>query len=186
MLEGRVSDDFEKARNISAEIGTSKFVKEVERRSITVEDTRSDSNFQGFICDLCGRVYTDNASYLDHLNSKAHLASLGLSLEVKKSTVEEVRDRLTFHIEKRLRQLEGFDELHNLKTYNFDREVEKLQHEEELRKEKYFFMRSCFIFFRNKLTRQEKKQKKLNYQIDEEDIEGNEEMRKVLGFTSFK
>ena len=43
----------------------------------------------------------DSASYLDHLNSRMHQAAIGLSMNVKKSTKEEVTSRLRMpHTEK--------------------------------------------------------------------------------------
>ncbi|WOO80507.1 Zinc finger matrin-type protein 2 [Vanrija pseudolonga] len=48
----------------------------------------------GFYCELCNRTLKDSLSYLDHLNSRFHLAKLGQSTHVARSTVAQVRERI--------------------------------------------------------------------------------------------
>jgi U4/U6.U5 tri-snRNP component SNU23 len=48
----------------------------------------------GFYCDACDLTYKDNVQYIEHLNSKQHLINTGQSGEVKRATLQEVRDRI--------------------------------------------------------------------------------------------
>lgn len=64
---------------------------------------------------------------------------MGMGLDVKKSTVEEVKARIDYHIERKHRQLEGTGESETkaLEEYNFDEQVEKLREEEEKIRQRY-------------------------------------------------
>ncbi|KAK4939087.1 hypothetical protein LTR10_020573 [Elasticomyces elasticus] len=48
----------------------------------------------GFYCEACDLTYKDNVQYIEHLNSKQHLVNTGQSGEVKRATLQDVRDRL--------------------------------------------------------------------------------------------
>ncbi|KAI4200344.1 MAG: hypothetical protein LQ350_003992 [Teloschistes chrysophthalmus] len=48
----------------------------------------------GFYCPDCDLTFKDNLQFVDHLNSKQHLSNTGQTGEVKRATVEEVRERL--------------------------------------------------------------------------------------------
>lgn len=48
----------------------------------------------GFYCEFCDLTYKDNVQYIEHLNSKQHLINTGQSGEVKRATLQDVRDRL--------------------------------------------------------------------------------------------
>ena len=50
----------------------------------------------GFYCADCDLTFKDNLQFVDHLNSRQHLIAVGQSGEVKKASVEEVRDRLAW------------------------------------------------------------------------------------------
>ncbi|KAI9749779.1 MAG: hypothetical protein M1815_002274 [Lichina confinis] len=67
----------------------------------------------GFYCEDCDLTFKDNLQWVDHLNSKQHLVSLaarrgsadagdGLG-EVKRATLEDVRERLRYLKDKKLR-----------------------------------------------------------------------------------
>lgn len=55
----------------------------------------------GFYCSDCDLTFKDNLQLVDHLNSKQHLANIGESGEVRKATLEEVRERLEYLKRKR-------------------------------------------------------------------------------------
>jgi len=44
-------------------------------------------------------AFKDSLSYLDHLNSSQHYRQLGISGQVERATVEEVKERLAWLIE---------------------------------------------------------------------------------------
>lgn len=56
----------------------------------------------------------DNIQYVEHLNSKQHLVATGQSGEVRRATVEEVRERLRYL--KRKRDEDKFQEVTDLDT----------------------------------------------------------------------
>lgn len=48
----------------------------------------------GYFCSVCDCVLRDSQSYLDHINGKYHNRALGMSMNVERSTTEQVRSRL--------------------------------------------------------------------------------------------
>jgi U4/U6.U5 tri-snRNP component SNU23 len=48
----------------------------------------------GFYCEACDLTYKDNVQYIEHLNSKQHLVNTGQSGEVKRATLQDVKDRI--------------------------------------------------------------------------------------------
>ena len=48
----------------------------------------------GFYCEICDLTYKDNHQWVEHMNSKQHLINSGESGEVKRATLQEVRDRI--------------------------------------------------------------------------------------------
>ena len=64
----------------------------------------------GFYCEDCDLTFKDNVQYIEHLNSKQHLVNTGQSGEVKRATLQDVRDRLEM-LKARKRQQEEEDKL---------------------------------------------------------------------------
>eukprot|EP00889_Picochlorum_renovo_P005336 jgi/Picre1/32366/NNA_007712.t1 len=76
-----------------------------------VQSLTSPSTQQGgYHCDICDCTFQDSLAYLDHLNGKYHNRALGMSMEVKRSTADEVRKRLENAKCKKLGQHMGKDE----------------------------------------------------------------------------
>lgn len=48
----------------------------------------------GFYCGDCDLTYKDNVQFVEHLNSRQHLLATGQSGEVRRASVQEVRERL--------------------------------------------------------------------------------------------
>jgi U4/U6.U5 tri-snRNP component SNU23 len=55
----------------------------------------------GFYCADCDLTFKDNLQFVDHLNSRQHLVAVGQSGEVRKATLEEVKERLAWLKRKR-------------------------------------------------------------------------------------
>ncbi|GAM89820.1 hypothetical protein ANO11243_078590 [Dothideomycetidae sp. 11243] len=55
----------------------------------------------GFYCDACDLTFKDNLQFVEHLNSKQHLVATGQTGEVRRATVQDVRDRLEYLKRKR-------------------------------------------------------------------------------------
>ena len=55
----------------------------------------------GFYCEACDLTFRDSPSWIEHLNSKQHLSNTGQSMEVRRATLEEVRERLRYLNRKR-------------------------------------------------------------------------------------
>ncbi|KAF1911155.1 hypothetical protein BDU57DRAFT_462184 [Ampelomyces quisqualis] len=68
----------------------------------------------GAYCQACDLTFKDNIQYVEHLNSKQHLVATGQSGEVRRATVEEVRERLRYL--KRKRDEDKFQEVTDLDT----------------------------------------------------------------------
>ena len=47
----------------------------------------------GFYCEACDLTYKDNLQFVEHLNSRGHLSATGESGEVRRATLDEVRER---------------------------------------------------------------------------------------------
>lgn len=94
------------------------------------------SELGGFYCDLCDKTYNDDISFIQHVNSSMHQAKLGLSMNVKKSTVAAVKSRLKLHVAKRVE--ETTKGLEKEEEYSFKERVAQRQVEEaeRLRKNK--------------------------------------------------
>ncbi|KAJ9640939.1 U4/U6.U5 snRNP associated protein [Coniosporium tulheliwenetii] len=55
----------------------------------------------GFYCEACDLTFKDNLQFVEHLNSRQHLVAVGQTGEVRRATVEEVRQTLRYLKRKR-------------------------------------------------------------------------------------
>lgn len=91
----------------------------------------------GFYCEFCDLTYKDNVQYIEHLNSKQHLINTGQSGEVKRATLQDVRDRIEML---KARKREAEDEERRAAEVNVGErikvaeEVEAKEREEKRRK----------------------------------------------------
>lgn len=87
----------------------------------------------GFYCDACDLTFKDNLQFVEHLNSKQHLVNTGESGEVRRATLEEVKER--FEWLKRKREDEKAREVVDLGTrIEVAKEQEEKEREEKRRK----------------------------------------------------
>ncbi|EIM20346.1 hypothetical protein WALSEDRAFT_20701 [Wallemia mellicola CBS 633.66] len=66
--------------------------KNTNKTVVVAQGTRQ--NQPGFYCEACSRTYKDSASYLDHINSRAHLRKLGQTVDTERSTLQQVQARI--------------------------------------------------------------------------------------------
>ncbi|KAI9737547.1 MAG: hypothetical protein M1834_009702 [Cirrosporium novae-zelandiae] len=88
----------------------------------------------GFYCADCDLTFKDNLQFVDHLNSRQHLVATGQTGDVRRATLEDVRERLRWLKAKREeeeREKEGVDLQERLK-----RRIEDEEREREERREK--------------------------------------------------
>lgn len=64
-------------------------VKKKVEDSISIKISRSP-----FYCQLCNKEYRDNHSYIEHLNSEQHIHASGMMMRAKKSTLDDVLEKL--------------------------------------------------------------------------------------------
>ncbi|CZT20781.1 related to C2H2 finger domain protein [Ramularia collo-cygni] len=87
----------------------------------------------GFYCDACDLTYKDNLQYVEHLNSKQHLIATGETGEVKRATLDDVKER--FEYLKRKRDEEKARDAVDLTTrIEVAKEQEEREREEKRRK----------------------------------------------------
>ncbi|KAH8730918.1 hypothetical protein GQ44DRAFT_424355 [Phaeosphaeriaceae sp. PMI808] len=91
----------------------------------------------GAYCQACDLTFKDNIQYVEHLNSKQHLVATGQSGEVKRASLEDVRDRLRYLRRKRDEAI--FQEVTDLDTrlaMNRDRLEQEAEERRRKRNEK--------------------------------------------------
>ena len=87
----------------------------------------------GFYCECCDLTYKDNLQFVEHLNSKAHLVASGETGEVRRATLQDVKDR--FEYLKRKREESKAKEVVDLGArIEVAIEVEEREREEKRRK----------------------------------------------------
>ncbi|PXF47820.1 Zinc finger matrin-type protein 2 [Gracilariopsis chorda] len=58
----------------------------------------------GFYCKLCDTTMKDSNRYLQHVNSRFHQKALGMSMRVRRSTAQEIRNAFDEEVRKRAAQ----------------------------------------------------------------------------------
>ncbi|KAL8835171.1 MAG: hypothetical protein Q9205_000729 [Flavoplaca limonia] len=89
----------------------------------------------GFYCQDCDLTFKDNLQFVDHLNSKQHLSATGQSGEVKRATVEEVRERLEWLVQKKREEAEAVEKVVDLEE-RLEKRGEELEREREEKRRK--------------------------------------------------
>lgn len=89
----------------------------------------------GFYCAECDLTFKDNLQFLEHLNSRQHLVAIGQTGEVRRATLEEVRERLEWLAGKRREEKEGVEDVVDLqKRLEVRKELDEREREEKRRK----------------------------------------------------
>ncbi|CAN8077213.1 unnamed protein product [Agarophyton chilense] len=73
---------------------------DLESKVGTVEVVASVQK-SGFYCKLCDTAMKDSNRYLQHVNSRFHQKALGMSMRVRRSTVEDIKKAFDEEVRKR-------------------------------------------------------------------------------------
>ncbi|KAL1704906.1 hypothetical protein EV121DRAFT_204718 [Schizophyllum commune] len=119
----------------------------------------------GFYCETCQRNYKDSTGYLDHINSRAHLRTLGQTTNIERSSLEQVRRRIAF-----LR--EQTRAASTQKQYDFDQRLAEIKAKQQAEREE-----------KKKAKQQAKEAARM--QLIEESGGPDDEMAKMMGFGGF-
>jgi len=133
----------------------------------------------GFYCEDCDLTFKDNLQWVEHINSMQHLRAIGESGEVKRATVEEVKQRID-EIWERLQE-EKFGDAQTLKERLEVRQVE----DEKAREEKRVKRREQLE--RARIKKEEEIKVKTEYG-DDVRVEGEhdeDDMMAIMGMTGF-
>mmetsp|Transcript_8466 Transcript_8466/g.25440 ORF Transcript_8466/g.25440 Transcript_8466/m.25440 type:complete len:222 (+) Transcript_8466:73-738(+) len=63
----------------------------------------------GFYCEICQSLHKDSQAYLNHTNSRFHQKNLGMSMRVKRSTVDDVRSKFKQVADEHKKEKKVFD-----------------------------------------------------------------------------
>ena len=89
----------------------------------------------GFYCADCDLTFKDNLQFVEHLNSRQHQVNTGQTGEVRKASLEEVRERLEWLKRKRREELEGIGDVVELgKRLVVRKEMDEKEREEKRQK----------------------------------------------------
>jgi len=123
----------------------------------------------GFHCETCNRTYKDSVGYLDHINGRAHLRTLGQTTRIERSTVEQVRAKIAA-----LRA--QTKEASNAKAFDFDKRLAEIRDKELAARED-----------KKAAKKAEREQARLELAKDAAamQVDGGDDMMNMMGFSGF-
>lgn len=74
----------------------------VNRTSVISMTDGGKDGSAGYYCEVCDCVIKDSMNYLDHINGRKHIQNLGMSMNLKRSTVDDVKARFKYLKEKKV------------------------------------------------------------------------------------
>lgn len=114
----------------------------------------------GYYCDVCDCVVKDSTNFLDHINGRKHQRNLGMSMKVSKSTVDDVRRKLTT-----LKQVRESEK----REYNLEERLKEIREEEQ----------------RIKMAKKEKQKDKKSEASTSNADDDKDDLAAVMGFSGF-
>ncbi|KAH7724426.1 zinc finger protein [Aphelenchoides avenae] len=131
-------------------------------KQVVINKTTPTAETGGYYCDVCDCVVKDSINFLDHINGKNHQRNMGFSMKVKRSTVDEVRDRL---------QQKKSEKLYSKKEDDQERMQELKEEEAKLQD--------------LKRQQRERQQTRKRPATQEEDLDKDSELYKLMGIGGF-
>eukprot|EP00051_Salpingoeca_urceolata_P029261 m.489422 g.489422 ORF g.489422 m.489422 type:complete len:204 (-) comp26729_c0_seq1:40-651(-) len=171
-LENEGVEEVEKAPKPTALLKQRKFKLDLES-NVGKTKTISSMNEKtgGYYCSACDCTLKDSMVFLDHINGIKHQQNMGMSMNVERSTVAQVRERIEWN-RKRIKDKQA--EKAKAKDFDFDTHIAALQEEAELKK---------------KHKKEQKRERKLAKTRKTDDnapqAEFDPEMAAMMGFSGF-
>lgn len=158
----------------SAQAHTTDFSSQVGKTTIVGADGKA-----GFPCEPCGRTFKDTKQLMEHRTSPEHLAKTGQKMEVRRATVEEVRARIDYWVQKR-------EEAKKDQATSLEERLKVREEEDEKEREEKRAKRREEAE-RKRVKKEEEENQKKGYDEDLR-IEGEhdeEDMMAAMGITGF-
>ncbi|KAI6192408.1 Matrin-type domain-containing protein [Aphelenchoides bicaudatus] len=132
-------------------------------KQVVINKTSTSADTGGFYCDICDCILKDSINYLDHINGKSHQRNMGYTMKVKRSTVDEIREKLS---------KKKFEALYFILKKEKSKKDDTL--DEQLKEEQAKM---------SDLKRQKKAKKKP--QVQEEETDPNSDLYALMGLSGF-